>query len=290
MKRENEMKTKKWVMFVLAIMSVILVSCGNNTKNEEVKVKTPAAAKELEKQDYQDVQKRFKKAGFTKIKLTEDPDLKLGLFAKENSVEKVSIDGDTEFTENEEFDPNAEVEIVYHTYPKTSSEEISESSSTFSSTTESSTESSITDSKEIKNTTQSSKEDTSNQILTEANNSEFANILNGTGAEADNRAFVDKYQGRTIEFDGYIADLALKANKKTRYDMLLLPGDYIPDTAKGSYFQFPDTNLTSDLHWVEENRPSAIGNNQNLHIIAEITGASQDAQIIYLKPIETRAR
>lgn len=148
----------------------------------------------------------------------------------------------------------------------------------------------MTDFKETQNTIQSSKEDASSQILTEENNPEFANILNGTGAEADNRAFVDKYKGRTIEFEGYIADLALKANKKTRYDMLLLPGDYIPDTAKGSYFQFPDINLTNDLKLTGENRPSSIGNNQNLHIIAEITGASQDAEIIYLKPIETRAR
>lgn len=281
------MRKKKWMIFILATMSLILVACGNDNKSEVIKVKAPAAAKKLKKEDYQDVQKRFEKAGFKKIKLTEDPDLKLGLFAKENSVEKVSIDGNTEFEENEEFEPNSEVEIVYHTYPKTSSEETAKNESSSSTTKESN--SSIEESSPSSSTS-SSTENLSTQILTQENNSEFANILNGTGAEADNQAFVDKYKGRTIEFDGYIADLALIGNKKTRYDMLLLPGDYVQDTAKGSYFQFPDINLTNDLKLTGENRPDTLGNNQNLHIVAEITGASQDAEIIYLKPIETRAR
>ena len=72
------------------------------------------------------------------------------------------------------------------------------------------------------------------QVLTTANSEEFAALL----ALPDNcdetiASFVAKYGGRTIEFNGSIADMANHGDYDTRYDILVAPGDKGPESSVG---------------------------------------------------------
>ncbi len=115
-------------------------------------VKAPVSAKDLKyNKDYRDVVKLFEEAGFTNIITEKNPDLIIGLLANENELDKVSIDGKDEFAEGEVFDNNAEVRIIYHTYPEQSISESKDEQSQVESKTESSlSESSMESSKETK--------------------------------------------------------------------------------------------------------------------------------------------
>ena len=60
----------------------------------------------------------LKKIGFTNVKVIEMRDLIKGWLVKENSVEKITIDGSEKFIKEEKFEYDAEITIYYHTYKK----------------------------------------------------------------------------------------------------------------------------------------------------------------------------
>ncbi len=84
------------------------------------KVKVPITSKEAKDKNYQEVEKMFKNSRFGSITLTPKEDLKLGIFTKDGAVESVTIDGDSKYSEDSEFRLDADIEIVYHTFPKKS--------------------------------------------------------------------------------------------------------------------------------------------------------------------------
>lgn len=86
------------------------------TKQEnQVMINPPLTIEEISKMSYQEVESKFKDAGFTNITLEAIEDVKIGVFTKDGKVESVIIDEKSTFTKSTIFDPDANVVIKYHT-------------------------------------------------------------------------------------------------------------------------------------------------------------------------------
>ena len=101
--------------------------------------------------------------------------------------------------------------------------------------------------------------------------------------------FVDKYSGRTIEFDGSIADMASHGDYDTRYDILIAPGDKGPEPTVGPAFKFEDVNVF-DLNLVGVNKPDAIGEGDRFRFVAQIVEYNPTQCLLFLKPVSTGVR
>ena len=65
--------------------------------------------------NYKDVETYFKKLGFKDIVLKKHDDLIIGIINKDGEVEKISINGDTEF-DSDWYPKKSKIEITYHTH------------------------------------------------------------------------------------------------------------------------------------------------------------------------------
>lgn len=127
----------------------------------------------------------------------------------------------------------------------------------------------------------------SGAIITVKNNKEFSKIMKGDDLTL-NRAFTEKYMGRTIEFDGNIAYLSLHGSYKTRWDFLIYAWDYSEDSVTGAHFQFRDCGI-NDLHITGDDTSRDIEMGQNIHVIAKIVGYT-NGDLILLEPISISFR
>ena len=125
----------------------------------------------------------------------------------------------------------------------------------------------------------------STNIITVENNEEFKTLLQ-TDDQNTIKDFIQKYKGQTIEFDGYIADLA---KNKSKYDILIYSGDYNPDEATGPNFKFVEISLISNPVFKPFNGEN-IRKGQNVHIKAEVGGYNSTQDLIFLSPIEVSPR
>jgi Domain of unknown function (DUF4839)/PASTA domain len=126
-------------------------------------------------------------------------------------------------------------------------------------------------------------------VLTIQNNPELRALLAGSDGDMERiQAFADKYEGQTIEFDGNIANMMPHADFKTRYDMLILAGDYSETSAKGPNFKFEDINV-QDLHLTGAN-VSAVGQGDNLRFTAVVGEYNADNGLFFLDPVSTKVR
>lgn len=125
------------------------------------------------------------------------------------------------------------------------------------------------------------------QTITPDNNPEFAAILQTEDPTAIS-SFVQKYKGKTVEFNGYIAYLNPHANYKTRYDILIYAGDYPgPDLATpGPAFQFNDVAPTSIF---KNFSGDGVGIGQNMHIKASVREFTK-GELLILDPVEVTER
>ena len=112
------MKNRIVASVVAVIFCLIPASCGDSGTVSDGKVNPPDSASKLEGKTYQDVMTRFKQAGFTNIETKAQEDLITGWIAKEDEVDKVAIDGKTDFGASDDFDPAAKVVIAYHAFPR----------------------------------------------------------------------------------------------------------------------------------------------------------------------------
>ena len=125
--------------------------------------------------------------------------------------------------------------------------------------------------------------------LTVANCELLANMLQAKNPGNLVGQFMTKYKGRTIEFDGNIAYMSNHDGYKTRYDILILYGDYSTTSATGPYFQFRDVNYY-DLELTGRNQPDSVHMGQNYHIVAEVVRYDSTAELIILKPVSMELR
>lgn len=128
-------------------------------------------------------------------------------------------------------------------------------------------------------------------VLSAANNPELAAILADSNDCSDSiQAFALKYAGRTIEFDGNIANMVNHEEMKTRYDFLIRPGDFSTTRAVGPNFKFENVNATYDLRLTGPNIPAYVGEGNNLHFVVKIVEFNKTQCLFYVKPVSTSVR
>lgn len=79
-------------------------------------VKLPFSASDLKGENYEQVVADLENAGFSDITVTKQEDLITGFLTKEGSVEKVSINGDSDYDKGDIFPEKAKVIVIYHTF------------------------------------------------------------------------------------------------------------------------------------------------------------------------------
>lgn len=78
-------------------------------------------------------------------------------------------------------------------------------------------------------------------------------------------------------------------NYNTRFDFLILGGDYSETSVLGSYFQLSDVNVF-DLNLVGDNILDSLATGMNIHIIAIVDEYDSNSGLFQLVPVETRMR
>lgn len=119
---------KKIISLVLSLLLVFsLVACGNQTANEDVQSETsvvsttviaPHGANDCIGEEESSIENDFYTAGFENIKTEQVEDLESAEADKVGSVMSVSIGGQSEFEQGQEFNKNDEVVISYHVFKK----------------------------------------------------------------------------------------------------------------------------------------------------------------------------
>lgn len=128
------------------------------------------------------------------------------------------------------------------------------------------------------------------EILTAENNADLAALLVGPSDGPSVEAFARQYAGRLIEFDGSIGAMAPHGDYDTRYDILLVSGDYSETQSFGGpSFQFRDVNTTSDLNY-EGAVPDTIGVGTNVRVVAEVGAFDPMTLLFQLTPVRTQFR
>lgn len=267
----------KKLISIFIVFVISLMGCAGDSERHEGEAKTPSGSSFYEGSDYQEAVDDFTEKGFKNIKTEKIEDLITGWLTKDGEVESVSVDGDKDYSPGDWYSENVEVIITYHTFPK---EEKSENESSDEKNSE-------TDNQSTNDTSTESNQ----EIITVENNEDFAGVL-AVKNEFDQiiGEFAKKYVGRTIEFDGYIANLMQHGNYETRYDILILAGDYGQTTFSGPNFQFEDVSVVLDLNLTGSNIPDTIGMGQNLHITAEVKEYNETSGLFKLEPISTEIR
>ena len=112
----SEEDKEKWVQKRKEILWIMdKRQDGDTSEHPEAKtISISMSAKDFKDKNYKDVEKLLEKEGFFFIETNELKDIKIGLLAKEEEVESVSIDGNTDFEEGDEFQDDASVVINYH--------------------------------------------------------------------------------------------------------------------------------------------------------------------------------
>lgn len=128
------------------------------------------------------------------------------------------------------------------------------------------------------------------QVLTKNNNKELAALL-ALSEPCDETVgpFAAKYTGRTIAFDGSIADMVNHGDYKTRYDFLISPGDKGPSSTVGPNFKFEDEGI-SELKLTGDEIPDYIGDGDRFRFIAEVGEYDPKSCLFFLEPVATRVR
>ena len=123
-----------------------------------------------------------------------------------------------------------------------------------------------------------------NGIIMVSNNQDFASLLAVKDPfDSSVSAFAEKYKGRTVEFDGNIANV-IANEQRPRYllDFVLVHGgDYNAETYVGPEFRFEGV-MWSDFHDGSVGLPLYVHAGQNVHIKATVGSYNPDNGILKL--------
>lgn len=126
--------------------------------------------------------------------------------------------------------------------------------------------------------------------LTVENSPELAAILVSPDYCSDSiAAFASDFGGRTIEFDGSIATMNNHEGRDTRYDILVVPGDYSETSQTGPMFQFRDVGVL-DLNLTGANIPEYVQAGNRFHFTAEVLEYQGGPCLFQLRPVATQVR
>lgn len=291
---------RKFFLFLFLTITLISISACSSEENPNV-LKVSKSSDELGGENYETVISELKQTGFTNIETKVLDDLITGWLTKDGETEEVEINGNKDFSANDSFQKDSKIVVTYHTFPKEEKKdtdstdrensEVNDKTSndeTKKSVKEEKSESEITDEKGVE------KADTSvrsnQEILTIENNEELEAVLtvNDTNDPIVSE-FAKKYVGRTIEFDGYIANMMPHGKYATRYDILINTGDYGETTYDGPDFKFEDVNIF-DLNLIGSEIPETIGMGQNLRITAVVEEYDENPGLFFLDPISSEIK
>ncbi|MFJ4807591.1 DUF4839 domain-containing protein [Streptomyces longwoodensis] len=130
---------------------------------------------------------------------------------------------------------------------------------------------------------------TSVGVITPKNDPEFAALLKADRCDDANANYATGHGGRTIAFDGSIVHMAPHGKYKTRYDLLLAPGDEGPKTTAGPSFKFEDVNM-ADLKLADDRVPATVGAGDKFHFVAEVGEFNATQCLFFLDPVSTSPR
>ncbi|MGL4971649.1 MAG: DUF4839 domain-containing protein, partial [Culicoidibacterales bacterium] len=216
----------KKILALSIVSTLLLVACGNNHENE---AKLPVDASEYKNANYQDVITELEQAGFTNIEVEVIDDLITGWLTKDGEIEEISIDGNTTFSAGTYYAKDAKIIISYHTFPE--EVEVPEETTVTEEVQEEQDEQEVVTTPEQEVTTDASVD--VQEIITVENNPEFAALLAENVDYASISNFVAENKGKTISFQGHIANMANHGNYTTRFDVLIYIGEYELTTAVG---------------------------------------------------------
>ena len=129
------------------------------------------------------------------------------------------------------------------------------------------------------------------EILTAKNNKDFAAILALRNyCDSSIGKFAAKYQDRTIQFNGVVTNLAHAGSYKTRYDILISPGNSATNAGVGPVFKFQNVNTTFDMHWTGSNTPGAVSVGTKLRVTARVDHYNGTTCVFFLDPVSTAGR
>ena len=262
-------------MFVGIFIGLLLVFAGcDDSAEDDGNIEVPFSSEDaVDNMLYTDAENELTGSGFTNIKAVPIEDLITGWLTKDGEIESISIDGDTDFISGRKYDPGVEVEIQYHTFPSDNSsdnmtEETSEETEDNNSQSESAGE-----------------EEPPN--ITANNNQEFAAVLsNNTDDDSSYISFSEKYNYQVIEFDGHIEYLGLAENYNTRWEVLIVSGDFTgwDSSYTGPVFKTRDFNIQN------VGFEGLMETEMNVHVVARIEEYNQTQQLFYINPITITQR
>ncbi|MFI9600936.1 DUF4839 domain-containing protein [Streptomyces sp. NPDC052043] len=128
------------------------------------------------------------------------------------------------------------------------------------------------------------------EVITPQNNPEFAALLK-TADHCDeaNLDFATRHKGQTVAFNGSIVNMAPHGDYKTRYDILLGPGDKGPQTTVGPAFKYEDVNIF-DLKLTGKKIPATVGEGDKFRFVAQVREFNAVQCLFFLDPVSTEVR
>lgn len=261
---------RKKILLVGALVALLGFSACDESTEDDGKIEVPFSSDEaVDGMLYTDAETKLSESGFTNINTVSIEDLVTGWLTSDGEIESISIDGDSEFSNGERFDPGVEVEIQYHTFhsdtdvdPESNSEEVTSGGET--------------------------SEEPPAENITMDNNEEFNTLMSDTTDNIDlYMAFAEKYKDQTIEFDGHVDYLMHYKNYDTRWEALITSSDWVDEetVTPGPIFKIEDFNLQ------EINYDGGILDvGTNIHVVAKIIEYDEQAQLFFLDPITITQR
>ncbi len=117
---EKEKKDDKVALlifiFSIVFMIICFISISRDGMPKENEVKISVDAKSFRGDNYKQVIRELKDAGFENIDTEKLYDLINGWFVKDGQVDRVSIAGNAEFTKGDIFAKDAHIIVTYHTF------------------------------------------------------------------------------------------------------------------------------------------------------------------------------
>lgn len=268
------------ILVLLSFISAISIISACSGEEDPNTLKIGKASDEIIGDNYQTVIFELEEAGFTDVKTEVMEDLITGWLTKDGEIEKIEVDGDTDFSADESFQKDSPIVITYHTFPK-EDENAAESTSN--------TED-IESPESAEPPTEDEPVESNDEILTIENNEELTSIL-AIKDENDPiiAEFATKYAGRTIELDGYIAYMVQHENYDTRFNFLIYAGDYREENFSGPVFKIENVNVM-ELNLMGSEIPDYLSMGQNLRITAVIEEYNESSGLFFLDPVTTEIR
>ncbi|VDN47482.1 protein of unknown function [Petrocella atlantisensis] len=134
------------------------------------------------------------------------------------------------------------------------------------------------------------------KLLVEPLNSNAINITNSTDFAAIMslkdpgdplvQAFAEAHKGDVVEFDGCVGLILPHTGMKTRFDVLLVGGDYNENKGSGAYFSFIDKNFYD----MKVLGADTVTKGMDFHITGKIKEYNEEGKFIEIDPISLEAR